>query len=353
MDNLNRIEMADISAQNRKKATFAMCKVSVLLLIVTVMSDIVSFSLNLIVAEFADELRYLITWVLSLFGAQKNAAYTSAKLVLGSDAFFKVLSLVKIFVSLVIPCTIFARLEGVADKESFNVKGKIVKGIIPMFCLCHLFTTLASVFSGAISDFMLPEASSVYESVTGVVAHEFNIYEFAISILCTSIFVPLVEEYVFRGVIFSYLRRFGTSFGVVASAAIFALAHLSPVQSVYAFVFGIFSAVMVVVTGNIKTSVLLHAGNNFLTVALGYVLGELDMTDFNVVSGLYVIVISAIGIYGLYRFCRADGIVHELQNRAQEKDSELVVKPGIGQIIVLPLVFYILYYAGSVLITVM
>lgn len=353
MDNLNRIEMADISAQNRKKATFAMCKVSVLLLIVTVLSDIVSFSLNLIVAEFADELRYIITWLLSLCGAQKNAAYTSAKLVIGSDAFFKVLSLVTTFVSLVIPCVIFARLEGVTDKESFSVRGKLVKGIVPMFCLCHLFTTFASVFSGAVSDFMLPEASSVYEAATGVVAHEFNIYEFAISILCTSIFVPLVEEYVFRGVIFSYLRRFGTAFGVIASAVVFAVAHMSPVQSVYAFVFGIFSAVMVVVTGNIKTSVLLHAGNNFLTVALGYVLGELDVKGFNVVSGIYMIVISAIGIYGMYHLCRADGIVHELQNRAQEKDAELVVKPGIGQIVVLPLAVYILYYAGSVLMTVM
>ena len=353
MDNLSKIEIADISARNKKQAAFAMCKVSVLLLIITVLSDAVSFSLYAFLGECADEIRRFFTWVLSLLGAQKNAAYTAARLVMGSESFSDVLSFVTTFVSLVLPCAVFARFEGVSGQESFNVRGRLVKGFVPIFCLCHLFTTLASVFAGTISDFMLPGAASVYAESTGVMAHEFNAYEFAINILCTSIFVPLVEEYVFRGVIFSYLRRFGTVFGIVSSATVFAIAHLSPVQSVYAFVFGLFSAVMVVVTGNIKTSILLHAGNNFLTVVLGYVLGELDLSGFNVVSSIYMIVVSAIGIYGLYHFCRTDGIVHELQNRAQEKDAELVVKPGIGQIVVLPLAVYILYYAGSFLITVM
>ncbi|MBQ7400248.1 MAG: CPBP family intramembrane metalloprotease [Clostridia bacterium] len=353
MDKFNRIEMADASAYNRKKAVFGMCRVSVLLLIITVLSECVSFSVFFLVGKYSQEIQRLLVKILVFFNASKGSAYTAVKLVMGSEAFSKVLGIAVTIVSLVIPGAVFAKAVKLSGKETFNISGKCIKGLIPMFCLCHLFTTLASVFSGAISDFLLPGSASVYEASTGVVAHEFNIYEFVISILCTSIFVPIVEEYVFRGVIFSYLRRFGTAFGIVASATIFGVAHTSPVQSVYAFVFGLFSATMIVVTGNIKTSILLHAGNNCLTVVLGYILGELNVTGFNVVSGLYMIIISGIAIYGLYSFCKEDGLLQNLRDKAEEQDGELVVKPGLGQIMVLPLVVYILYYAYSVLMTVM
>lgn len=352
MDNLKRIEIADASARNRKNAVSAMCKVALLLITVTLLSDVVSFFLLTFVEAYAEDIQHIFVKILTLLGASKNSAYTAAKLVLGSEAFSKVISLVTSFVSLVVPAVIFSKLEGLSDNDCFNVKGNLVKGFIPVFCLCHLFTALASAFSGMISDFMIPGAAVVYEA-TGVVAHEFNIYEFVISILCTSIFVPVIEEYVFRGVIFSYLGKFGTVFGIVASSVIFGIAHNSPVQSVYALVFGLFSATLVAVTGNIKTSVLLHVGNNFLTVTLGYVLGELEVSGFNIISSLYLIVFSAIGIYGLYHFCKRDGIVEKLRQVSQDNDKELAIKPGIAQIIVFPLVLYILYYVYSVLMRVL
>ena len=58
-------------------------------------------------------------------------------------------------------------------------------------------------------------------------------------IICICIVVPLCEEYAFRGVVFGYLKRYGLSFAVIASAFVFGISHASPSQAVYAFMFGV------------------------------------------------------------------------------------------------------------------
>ncbi len=349
---VDRIDFAEYSAQNGKRAVIAMCKVSLFLITVTVLSDLCAFFSIWLLGEYGGELQRFIVKLLMLFGADRGAAYTSAKLVMGSEEFANVLNLATTFVSLVLPSIVFAKTEKIGSDESFNLKGGCVKSFLPMFCLCHLLTTFASVFAGNINDFMLPGTGEAY-AATGVMARDFNVYTFVVSVLCSCVFVPIVEEFIFRGVIFSYLKRYGLGFGIVASAVVFGVAHTSPVQSVYAFVFGLVSAILMAVTGNIKTSIIFHALNNFLTVFLGYLMGELTVSAFNVVSSLYLMIVAAIGIYGLYALCREGGIMHTLREKETEQDACLVAKCGIGQIVVFPLAVYLVYYAYSVFVTVM
>ena len=350
--NADRIESAEMSVQNGKRAIVAMCKVSIFLIAVTLLSDLCAFLAAFLLGEYGDGLLHFIVKALMLMGADKTSAYTSAKLLVGSEAFAYVINLVTTFVSLVLPCIVFAKIEKVSPGESFNLKGRCVKSFVPLFCLCHLFTTFASVFAGNISSFMLPDAEKAY-AATGVVATEFNVYMFVISVLCSCVFVPIVEEFVFRGVIFSYLRRFGLGFGVMASAVVFGIAHVSPSQSVYAFVFGLVSAVIFAVTGNIKTSIIFHALNNFLTVSLGYLMGELPDSAFNLISGVYLMVVTAIGIYGLYALCRDGGIMDAFREKEKEQDGGLLEKCGIKHILVFPVLMYLAYYAYGVVVTVM
>lgn len=346
------VDRAELSALNKRRAFFAMCKASALLIAVTLLSELTVYLVLLLFDKSGMEIQHMLSDVLEFFGADPSSARVSARLVMGSEGFSTVISMLNTFITLVIPAYVFSRVERISGDECFNAGGKLVQSIIPVFCLCHLLTTFASSFSGMIGDFMLPDASEVYAS-TGVMAHEFNVYEFAISILCTGIFIPIVEEYVFRGVIFSYLRRYGLAFGVVASAVIFGIAHASPTQSVYAFVFGVFSALVMAVTGNIKTSILFHAGNNLTTIFLGYLLGGTDAKTFNIISSVYLLVVSAIGIYGIYAFCKKDGIAEAFRVKAEENDGGLCDKNGMKQLFVLPLALYIVYYVYNVFLTVM
>lgn len=351
---INRTEKSVLTDKYGKGAYFAMCNVSLLLVMTTFLSNIFSFEIYTLLDKFSISLQRMVMNVLLVFGAQRQDAYAAAKYVVGSEAFSEVLSIVTSFICLVIPAIVFSKFVKLDKGETFNVSGKCINNLIPIFCLCHLITTFASVFSGMISDFMLPTSADIYNAYTGVSAHTFNLYEFIINILCTCIFVPVVEEYVFRGVVFGYLKRYGVNFAIVASAVVFGIAHASPVQSVYAFVFGVVSALVVAVTGNIKTSIIFHVGNNFITVVLGYAMGEMSDAGFNAVSSLYLMVVSFFGIYGLYALCKKDGILSKIRedNDALEQE-ELVVKPGMSKIVVFPLAVYIAYYVYSVIATVM
>ncbi len=339
--------------KNKRRASFAMWASAFFLIAVTLVAYFCEMGIAAVFFKYGNSIEKAIVHLLSFFGAGKQDAYTAAKYLLSSTAFSYFLSIITSFVSLVIPAFVFSKIVGVKPDESFRINGRTVSAFVPVFCLCHLFTTLASVFSGVISDFMLPGTAEIYESYTGVVSQSFNVYEFIVSALCAAVFVPLVEEYVFRGVLYSYLKRYGITFGVIASAVIFGIAHTSPTQSVYAFVFGIFSALLFEVTGNIKTSVIFHGINNFITVALGYIMGAVSTQTFNLISSTYMLVFSGFGVYGIYALCRKGGIVDTFREKEEENDGGLCEKAGLAQIIVLPLVIYLGYYVYSVIRTVM
>jgi hypothetical protein len=96
-------------------------------------------------------------------------------------------------------------------------------------------------------------------------------------VLIAVIVAPIVEEFVFRGLV---LRRFVASRGfwqgVLASAGIFALLH--PQQLLGAFVAGIVLALLYLASGSLSVSMLAHALNN-AAVAIGVLYARPDAQD--------------------------------------------------------------------------
>lgn len=79
---------------------------------------------------------------------------------------------------------------------------------------------------------------------------------------------PIVEELLFRGMILHSLRKYGDGFAIVGSALLFGLYHGNFVQMVFAFIAGLVMALVVVRTGSLWTSILIHFMNNFISFAL-------------------------------------------------------------------------------------
>lgn len=98
---------------------------------------------------------------------------------------------------------------------------------------------------------------------------------FALLAVMTVLGAPVVEEWLFRGVIFRALDaglsprwgRGGTIGAVLASAFIFALAHAEWLQLPGLFFLGVVLAVIVVRTQRLLPAVLTHVGFNALTMA--------------------------------------------------------------------------------------
>lgn len=58
-------------------------------------------------------------------------------------------------------------------------------------------------------------------------------YLFAIALTIIVLIAPIIEEYIFRGFLYSYLKsKVGIKWGMILSSMVFALLHLSPAQGV-------------------------------------------------------------------------------------------------------------------------
>jgi membrane protease YdiL (CAAX protease family) len=85
------------------------------------------------------------------------------------------------------------------------------------------------------------------------------------AILSTVIAAPVLEEMLFRGLIFETCReRFGNMWAVLISALLFGLIHIVPVQMVNAFVVGVILGYIYLKTRSLLSVIILHATNNVI-----------------------------------------------------------------------------------------
>ena len=82
------------------------------------------------------------------------------------------------------------------------------------------------------------------------------------------IVTPIVEEYAFRGVLLNVLSKFGKTFGLYASSIIFALAHLSFVEMIPAFMMGVLLGKTSLRYRSIRPTIFIHILFNGLIYAL-------------------------------------------------------------------------------------
>ena len=94
--------------------------------------------------------------------------------------------------------------------------------------------------------------------------------------LRTAILPAIIEELAFRGVILQSLRRYGDWFAIVMSALLFGLMHGNLVQAPFAFAAGLAMGYAAVVTGTLRTSMILHLLNNGVSCLSQIIVGNAD-----------------------------------------------------------------------------
>ena len=99
-----------------------------------------------------------------------------------------------------------------------------------------------------------------------IVLNNNNYLSFILLFLTTTLIAPLFEEIIFRGILLPTLSRdFGIIMGIIVSAFIFALAHLSLGEMPPLFVLGIGLGITRVASGSLLSSVIMHSLWNGLT----------------------------------------------------------------------------------------
>ena len=99
-----------------------------------------------------------------------------------------------------------------------------------------------------------------------IVLNNSNNLSFILLFVTTTLLAPLFEEIIFRGILLPTLSRdFGIIMGIIVSAFIFALAHLSLGEMPPLFVLGIGLGITRIASGSLLSSVIMHSLWNGLT----------------------------------------------------------------------------------------
>ena len=99
------------------------------------------------------------------------------------------------------------------------------------------------------------------------------------SALLYGILPAFCEEFFFRGLVLRSFERFSPAAAVMMSSLLFGLMHGNLQQVLFAAVFGVILAVVVLVTDSIVPAMILHFTNNFAAMILTYLPGLMNMQE--------------------------------------------------------------------------
>lgn len=334
---------------NKKHAYLGMCKVTILLFIFGLLSYGASLAADKILYSENSYFQKALVELLKLIGVENVLAISEARSIISSNAFSEFVNMLFTVCTMLLPVIIFAKWAKLSWEDCFPIKGKTVRHFWLVYGTMQLFVIFAGMFSTGIYDFIFPESTVDPGGFTDFSGTQFDIYSFILRIISICIFVPIVEEYIFRGVILKYLRNHGTVFAVLASSAIFGIAHGNPAQSVYALTFGIFSAFLVVVTGNIKTSIIFHSINNFTSIINEQLIAYIPDDIFTIINCMVNVITLLLGFAGLYIIAKKDGLCMKFFEICNIESTSRKHYPGMKQIFVFPFVFYVIFYALEII----
>lgn len=136
------------------------------------------------------------------------------------------------------------------------------------------------------------------------------------------IFNPIIEEFVFRKLFADKLLKYGELFYMLVSSFCFAIVHgvsLGIPQIVYTFILGMIWSYLVVKTGNIKLSIILHSVSNLFGSIVSQLLNGISIE----VLGMYSMFMILLGIIGFICFLKNKKKV-ELDNKNKLFDITII-----------------------------
>ncbi len=128
-------------------------------------------------------------------------------------------------------------------------------------------TSFLNLFSQLFVPNEIIQQIQYFSAVTGSVVWD---KPFLLNLFYMAILPAVVEEFLFRGVLFQGFRNCGFLKTAILTSLMFALSHGNLNQFLYAFVIGLFLVYLVEATGSIYAPMLVHMGLNSVTVILVY-----------------------------------------------------------------------------------
>ena len=137
--------------------------------------------------------------------------------------------------------------------------------------------TIATAFAAEPISSLLPEMPEWFEQImSGLTGGNF-----ILSFICVSIFAPLFEEWLCRGIVLrGLLTTMRPASAIAVSAAFFAVLHMNPWQALPAFLLGVVFGYVYYKTGSLKLTMLMHFVNNTMALVMSRIPSLQDAETF-------------------------------------------------------------------------
>lgn len=210
----------------------------------------------------------LLAWLLAgaLLG---NIISLPLVMYLGSEAGTEYAMLVS-YPIMFVPAIIYAKSK--SANASFNRSGLKLDSnrFSPVGgALCALLVMVATLAATFWSDLMVSALPEMPESLKNIL-EGMTTGTIWVNFLCVSIFAPIFEEWLCRGMVLRGLLGNGIKpvWAVIISALFFAAIHMNPWQALPAFALGCLFGFVYYRTGSLKLTMLMHFTNNTFALVL-------------------------------------------------------------------------------------
>ena len=124
-------------------------------------------------------------------------------------------------------------------------------------------------------NYVMPEPSADIKAAMAMLAEG----PLFVSLICTAVFAPFFEEWLFRGIVLrGLLGKLKPVWAILISSVVFGLFHLNLWQAIPAALMGLLLGYVYWKTGSLKLTMLMHGANNTLSVMLMHIHGT-DASD--------------------------------------------------------------------------
>lgn len=143
---------------------------------------------------------------------------------------------------------------------------RIQGNTIPYIIIFSIGLTMLILFLMGVFSSLLP---SIFESYSIVGNAMLATHNSVLSLIIVIVLIPIFEEIFFRGVIFGFLRdNYKFPIALIVQALVFGILHGNLVQSVYAFILGLFLGAIFYYTNSLYASILSHITYNLFGILI-------------------------------------------------------------------------------------
>ena len=214
--------------------------------------------------------------------------YNSSSIIKEDKLLYYGLYLIILFFGTVLPFFLMRKIFGVPFKKfSRNFNPTFVDlfvQTIVFFTICIALTYLSNILFSyfGMEAKLISSIGFTYDDA----AMDYPLYVFMLLIM-----TPLIEEYAFRGVLLTVLSKYGKTFGLYASAFLYALAHIHFAEMIPAFMMGIQLGKSSLRYKNITPAIFIHILFNILIYVLCVV--PTSVTKYMAYGLVAVVVVAA------------------------------------------------------------